>query len=404
MIRRFYILMLLVLAISIAGCGNRVELNELGITTAAGYDRQNGNWIITYQIIVPPASSTSGSSGGSQSAVTTFSSQGKTIREAVAKSSLENPKKLYFSHNNVILIGKEAAQYGLSEILDDYYRNIDARESVKVIIADGQAREYLKKLVPPEKHPGRALSEIVKRNNEMGSFYPIMNLHEVALKITSDSGAAGIPIITVSGQNVGQLESIDIFKQTSTPSKLKLEGLSVFYKGKEIGVLNQRESMGISWLTDRVNRTNLSYVNKRGEVNSFFVRKASVKVLPIKSGNHYSIQVKAKVRAELDESTTLVDITNPHIIDELQLQAEQIITSQIMEGWNASQRLHVDMLGIANKIHQRHPKSWNTLKDKWLQELAQMDINVEADVILSRTGLLQDSFSRLLYKESQGEH
>ncbi|MCG7382052.1 Ger(x)C family spore germination protein [Paenibacillus sp. ACRRY] len=404
MIRRFYILMLLVLAISIAGCGNRVELNELGITTAAGYDRQNGNWIITYQIIVPPASSTSGSSGGSQSAVTTFSSQGKTIREAVAKSSLENPKKLYFSHNNVILIGKEAAQYGLSEILDDYYRNIDARESVKVIIADGQAREYLKKLVPPEKHPGRALSEIVKRNNEMGSFYPIMNLHEVALKITSDSGAAGIPIITVSGQNVGQLESIDIFKQTSTPSKLKLEGLSVFYKGKEIGVLNQRESMGISWLTDRVNRTNLSYVNKRGEVNSFFVRKASVKVLPIKSGNHYSIQVKAKVRAELDESTTLVDITNPHIIDELQLQAEQIITSQIMEGWNASQRLHVDMLGIANKIHQRHPKSWNTLKDKWPQELAQMDINVEADVILSRTGLLQDSFSRLLYKESQGEH
>nr|WP_275440014.1 Ger(x)C family spore germination protein [Paenibacillus sp. ACRRY] len=396
--------MLLVLAISIAGCGNRVELNELGITTAAGYDRQNGNWIITYQIIVPPASSTSGSSGGSQSAVTTFSSQGKTIREAVAKSSLENPKKLYFSHNNVILIGKEAAQYGLSEILDDYYRNIDARESVKVIIADGQAREYLKKLVPPEKHPGRALSEIVKRNNEMGSFYPIMNLHEVALKITSDSGAAGIPIITVSGQNVGQLESIDIFKQTSTPSKLKLEGLSVFYKGKEIGVLNQRESMGISWLTDRVNRTNLSYVNKRGEVNSFFVRKASVKVLPIKSGNHYSIQVKAKVRAELDESTTLVDITNPHIIDELQLQAEQIITSQIMEGWNASQRLHVDMLGIANKIHQRHPKSWNTLKDKWPQELAQMDINVEADVILSRTGLLQDSFSRLLYKESQGEH
>nr|WP_154893273.1 Ger(x)C family spore germination protein [Paenibacillus xylanexedens] len=407
MIRRFYIIMILVSAISIAGCGNRVELNELGITTAAGYDRQNGNWIITYQIIVPPASSTMGTSGGSQSAVSAFSSTGKTIREAVAKSSLENPKKLYFSHTNVILIGKEAAQYGLSEIMDDYYRNIDARESVKVMIADGQAKDYLKKLVPPEKQPGRALSQIMERNHELGSFYPVMNLHEVALRITSDSGSAGIPILTVKGQDTEQLESIDIFKQTSTRGKLKLEGLSVFYKDKQIGVLSQRESMGISWLTNRVKRTKLSYINKRGEVNSFFVRKASVKVLPIKSGNHYSIQVKAKVRAELDESTTLVDITSPHIIDEMQLQAEQIITSQIMEGWNASQQLHADMLGIANKIHQRHPKDWRTLKDKWPQELAQMDINVNVDVTLSRTGLLQDSFSRLLQKESEereGEH
>lgn len=407
MIRCFYILMLLVSTISIAGCGNRTELNELGITTAAGYDRQNGNWMITYQIIVPPASSINGSSGGSQSAVTTFSSQGKTIREAVAQSSLENPKKLYFSHTNVILIGQEAAQYGLSEILDDYYRNIDARESVKVIIADGQAKDYLKKLVPPEKQPGRALSQIIERNHELGSFYPVTNLHEIALKITSDSGSAGIPILTVKGQDTRQLESIDIFKQTSTRSKLKLEGLSVFYKDKQIGVLNQRESMGISWLTDRVNRTNLSYINTRGEINSFLVQKASVKVQPIKSGNHYSIQVNAKVKAELNESTTLADITSPHIIDELQLQAERIITSQMMEGWNASQRLHVDMLSIANKIHQRHPKDWKTLQERWPQELAQMEINVNVDVSLRRTGLLQDSFSRLLHKESgesEGEH
>ena len=93
--------------------------------------------------------------------------------------------------------------------MDDYYRNIDARESVKVIIADGQAREYLKKLVP-RKQLGRALSQIIERNHELGSYYPVMNLHEIALKITSDSGSAGIPILTVTGQDTRQLESIDI--------------------------------------------------------------------------------------------------------------------------------------------------------------------------------------------------
>ncbi|XOJ01798.1 Ger(x)C family spore germination protein [Paenibacillus polymyxa] len=405
MFRRWFALILFISTMSIAGCGNGVELNDLGITTATGVDRQNGNWNISYQIIVPPASSTNGSStGGSQAAVTTFSSQGKTIREAIAKSSLENPKKLYFAHTNVLLIGDDAAKYGISEIMDDYYRNIDARESVKIIIADGKARDYLNKLVPPEKQPGRALSEILERNKERGSFYPVMNLHEVALKITSDSGVAGIPIVTLKGRDASKLESIDTFKQTSTSSHLRLDGLSVFFKDKEIGNLNETESKGISWLTDGVDRTNLSYTGVKGEVNSFLVRKASVKVIPIKSGSHYTVQVSAKVDAELDESTALKDIVNTQIVDELQIQAEQIIRKEIMDGWNASQRLHVDMLGIANKIHQRHPKDWKVLKNNWSEELAHMDININVAVTLRRVGLLQDSFNRLLETNSEGEY
>lgn len=236
MIRLQSILILLMLGLITAGCGNRTELNDLGITTATGFDRKNGKWIITYQVIVPPASSSIGSSsGGSQSPVNTFSSEGKTIREAVAQSSVENPKRLYFAHTNVVLIGEEAARYGIAEIMDHYYRNIGARESAKLIIADGQAKEYLKKLIPPEKQPGRALSEILERNNEKGSYYPVMNIHEVGLKITSDSGSAGIPGVTTDTLSDNKQSSIDIFKETSIPGNLRLQGLSVFLKDKRSG-------------------------------------------------------------------------------------------------------------------------------------------------------------------------
>ncbi|WP_440109239.1 Ger(x)C family spore germination protein [Paenibacillus sp. QZ-Y1] len=404
MIRWKSILMLFVFGLATTGCGNWTELNDLGISTATGFDRQNGKWIITYQIIVPPVSSQNGSSsGGSQAPVNTFSSEGKTIREAIAKSSVENPKRLYFAHTNVVLIGEEAAKYGIAEILDHYYRNIGARESAKIIIAGGEAREYLKKLVPPEKQPGRALSDILARNNEKGSFYPVMNLHEVGLKITSDSASAGIPTLKVRGHNADRLNSIDIFKEISSPSKLSLEGLSVFYKDKQIGILNQHESMGISWLTNRVNSSNLTYLGEKGEANSFLVRKAKIKVAPVKKSHHYAVQVDARVDAELDESTSGEDIMSTHTIHELQRQAEQIIREQIMDGWKGNQRLHVDMLGIANTIHQRHPKDWKTLKDNWRTELAKMDINIKVDVTLKRVGLLQDSFSKLLRSKDEGK-
>ena len=110
---------LLLIALCLTGCGNRTELNELGITTATGYDGQKGNWTITYQVIVPSAMSTGSGvagGGGSQAAIHTFSTKGSTIREAVAASSLENPRRLYFAHTNVIVIGKGTAEAGIAEI------------------------------------------------------------------------------------------------------------------------------------------------------------------------------------------------------------------------------------------------------------------------------------------------
>ncbi|MBT2285543.1 Ger(x)C family spore germination protein [Paenibacillus polymyxa] len=401
----FVLLILFVSAVSISGCsGNRTELNDLGVTTATGFDRKNGNWCISYQIIVPPANTATGAMGGSQTPVTIFSAYGKTIKEALTRSSLENPKKVYFAHTNVILIGDEAAKYGIAEIMDNFYRNVNARETVKVIITDGEAKNYLKKLVPPEKQPGLALSEILERSNERGSYYAVMNLHEIALKITSDSGTAGIPILTVKGKETGKLESINIYKQTSTPAKLKLEGLSIFYKDKEIGIMNQSESMGVSWLTDQVHRTSLSYTGENGEVNNFLVRKANVKVMPIKSGQHYSVQVNVKANAELDESTSQKDLESTHNIQKMQLEGARVIKSQILTGWNASQRLRVDPMGIANKIHQRDPKYWKKIENTWPQELAQMDIHINVDFTIQRVGLLQNSFGRLLHKENEGEH
>lgn len=404
MIKRWFSVLMLALSMVVAGCGNLTEMNDLGITTATGIDRQNGKWLVTYQTIVPPASAGKSSSGGAQTSVNTFTSEGKTINEAVSKSSLENSKKLYFAHTHVLLIGEEAARHGIAEVMDEYYRSIDARESVKVLVADGQAKEYLKFQVPPEKQPGRALSGILNRNTEMGSFYPVMTLHEIALKMTSDSGAVGIPTITVKGKERSELESTDIFKQTSPPVKLRLAGLSVFSKDKKIGELSESESLGISWLTNRIKIANLTFSGDNGEINSFLVRKAVVNVKPLKSGLHYIVHVDVKVNAELSESTSQKEITSASDIRILQRQAEQVIKAQVVQGWTANQRLRVDLLGLANKIHQRHPKDWKAIQENWPQELAQMDVEVDVGVSLKRVGLLQDSFSKLLKSKEQEEH
>ncbi|MCE3202299.1 Ger(x)C family spore germination protein [Paenibacillus sonchi] len=403
--RRWVVAIWLVTGLLLAGCGNRIEMNELGITTATGFDGQQGDWTITYQIIIPPAmaSGAGGSSGGggSQAAVHTFSAHGKTIREAVAASSRDNPRKLYFAHTNVLIIGKQAAETGIEEILDTYYRNPDARETVKVLVADGEARDFLNKLIPPEKLPGRALSDILQKNKQLSSYYPSVSVHQLALGISSDSGSAGVPEVSLTGTDSSSLESSSVFQQTSTSSKLKISGLSVFQKAKMVGTLNQNESTGISWLTDQIHLTTISYSSRDDtDVSAFLVRNAKVKVTPVKEALHYTIKVKAKVVVgEFLETTTHEDLLKTQSVKKLEQQAEQIIRTQILDGWKAVQQLKIDLVGIGNKIHRKSPKDWKRLKESWPEGIADMDMDIDVEVNLKRPGLFQSSFSRLLESE-----
>jgi len=388
----------------LTGCGNRTELNGIGITTATGVDGKQGNWTITYQVINPSAMSSSaggGTGGASQSAVYTFSTHAKTIREAIDITSLENARKLYFAHNDVIIIGKQSAEEGIAEVVDTYLRNSQSRETVKLLIADGEAREYLKMLVPPEKLPGQALSQILKESNQTGSFFPSKSIFEFALEISSDSGAVGIPEISLKGNDGLQLESIDIFKETSSKAKLKLSALSVFKADKRIGKLNQSESLGVSWLNNKVNSTTFSFEDKDSDMrlSTFWVRNAKVKVTPVKGPLHYSLNVKANVTGELVESNSQEPIDKSEGMNNMQQQVEKVIESQILAGWNAIQKLNIDLIGIANIIHRKHPKDWKNIKESWSEEFANMDINIEVKVVIKRPGLFQKSFSNMLGKE-----
>ncbi|WP_410512221.1 Ger(x)C family spore germination protein [Paenibacillus sp. BR2-3] len=400
---------LLLIGLWLSGCGNQTELNELGIISATGVDGTEGNWTVTYQIIIPSAMSSgaggSGGGGGSQSAVHTFSTEGKTIREAIDVSNLENPRKLYFAHNNVLLIGKETANAGINEIVDSYLRNFDSRETVKVMVADQEARDLLKQLVPPERLPGVALAKILKKDSQMGSFFPTITMYEIAQRISSETGAVGIPEVSMVGSGDEKLDSIEVFQKTSSKVKLKLSGLSVFKGSKRIATLNRMESQGISWLDNKMNSSTLSFEdpNTKDGVKSFTafqVHIAKVKTTPVKGPLHYTLNVKVRVNGEIVESASQEDISKTEGINKMQQLVNKQIEAQIQDSWKTIQKLNVDLLGIANKVHRKYPKDWNKIKGSWSDELARMDIKIDVQTIISRPGLFQKSFTKQVEPET----
>ncbi|MHB0882761.1 Ger(x)C family spore germination protein [Paenibacillus sp. SEL1] len=396
---RFF--MVLVVLFSLTGCWNRVELNELWVTAATGVDMMDdGQWMMSYQIIVPSAiaSGTGGGSGSSsQPASHVFSIKSKTYNQALSYSNLETSRRIYIAHNRVIYIGKRAAEKGMDRLIDFYLRNTEAREMVSIIITDGLASDLIKKLLPPEKLQGAAMAELVDKESDSLSLFPKVRVYDFVLSMNSDSKSIGVPVAELIGErdheNEKEAESLDVFKKTSTPLKLALTKLGVFQNGKLKGFLDKEESLGVSYLSQKVNNSEISFPCSeqlgREMYSSLTVNSADVKLIPRKTSSHYTMQVRVEINGTLNESTCTKDISKTKTIHDMEKEIGKEVTRTINEGWDKLQELGVDATGFADRIHRRFPREWETVKEDWEQEFKKIELDIRVDARIQRPGLLQ---------------
>ncbi|MDG0793862.1 Ger(x)C family spore germination protein [Cohnella ginsengisoli] len=391
----------------LAGCWDRRELNELGITAATSVDRSDKEWIVTYQVIVPSAMWTGAGGGGaassSQSSVHVFTSRGSTIREAAGRANLEFTRQLYFSHTDVLVLGKEAAQHGISEVLDLFLRSFDSRETVLLTVTDGEASKIMRKLVPPEKLPGRAIASILETAQKTSGRTPAVKIFDVARSIYSDSNAILVPEIglrRVDGGNEKDLEGVDAYKTTIVPTKLRLLRLGVFKGAKLVGWIDQEESYGLDWLNNRIKKSMIAFpcpgAKSEEEHAVFQVRAAKTHVVPVKAKDTFQINVRVKAKGALSESSCTRSLTDPATVSAMEKQIEKVILDDIRLGWSAAQRMHADLAGFADKIHRKYPDAWQKAKQDWERQLEQVELNIRVQATLENTGMLNDTVSEKL--------
>lgn len=405
----FIVILLTSVCLTMTGCWDRTELNDLSVTTATGFDRRDGKWIVSFQVVIPSATPTQGGGGGggSQSSVHVFTTSGKTIREAANNAYFQNTRRLYFAHTDIMVIGKEAAEYGINQILDLYFRNADTRETVILSITNGKASDVLRKLVPTERYPGEALAKTMKKQARFTSYFPVIRVYQFAQKIVSDAGAAGIPEISLPEKSGKDLESIDIVKKTYASEQLAISRLGVFRKDRLIGWLQPKESLGISFLTDQVKGSTIPFTctdeNTKDKISTFRLLKSKSQVTAHREGEQFRIQIKIRTRGELLEVKSGLNLEDPNKVKHLEKDIEQEILRIANSGWDAAKKLQIDLPGFANAVHRKFPKEWKKVKNFWEEnELIKIKLDVQVKVALQRPGLLKKSFEQIMKEKEEG--
>ena len=388
---------LLAICLTLTGCWDRMELNRLAITSATGVDYKDGKWIVSYQVVIPAAISaamTATGGGAAKLPVVVYSTSGNTIREAVWKSALESPRRLFFSHTRVLVVSREAAKQGLAPLIDIYLRNPDSRETVSVLISDDDARRIMEQLMQIQIIPGDGIAETIVGEARDLSILPNMKMYNLTMELLGPAKSAIIPEILISGTK--GVTSADDLNRTTLSSKLRLGRLAALKDDKFVGWLERPEALGVSFMRNQVKATSFSFscsASMPGDNSAFRLTLSKTKVTPRRlPDGRFEMEIAVKGEGTLLETSCPMDVNQPEAVRQMERQLEQKIVGIIEMSWQAVKKLDTDIVGFADSIHRAYPKTWRQLAPNWSKAFGEIEIRPKADITVKSLGLSGDAF------------
>jgi spore germination protein KC len=363
------ILLVLVILFSISGCWDAAEINELGFVLSVAIDKDGDKYKVTAQIAKPDTYSKTPSGGkAEEKPFWLISATGRSVFEAIRNMAVLSPRRIFWAHIKVIIIGETLAKNDIHDVLDFFTRNPELRLRTLVAVTPGDAGKILETVPLMEKDPATDLESVIDNKSLAGKGYRNMLKNFLEDYLDPSANPATSRII--------------ISKNEGKPS-LELSGAAVFRENKLAGWLDEQETKGLLWIKNDIS-------------SSIMVVKCPFDGRPvtveIKSGDtsvqssvengiiHYHIKVKAT--CNLVEQGCTTDFSDEENLHKLEKVLGPAIQSDIRSTLSAAQNLRVDFLGFNEVLHRQHKQDWLQLSKNWPEAFSEATfaIDVQTDI------------------------
>ncbi|SEN73371.1 spore germination protein KC [Paenibacillus sophorae] len=391
--RKLGILVLIIAMLPMTGCWSRVELNDLSIVTATAIDKMDdGNYLLTLQIAVPlmlgPAegSGKGGGSGGGNKPTVIVSEKGETIMDACRKLQEKLPRRLFFSHSRIIVIGENLAREGVAPVLDFFTRYRESRLRSYILFSKGKAGDILNLNAKWEKVSAEEIREEEKRHIGLQIY-----LKDFIHMLLTDGIEPVAAQVTLKPAEEGSEEG-----SSGQDKNAAISGTAVLHKDKLVGWLDDTETRGVLWLR---NELKTSYVTvdipkeKGGGRFTVLVFGATTKIKPAIRNDKIKINVEIHTENILFENNSQLDISKPQVIQYIEKELEQEIRKRIeLTLFKAQKTFNSDIFGLGTAVYRAYPKAWNRqYKDRWDDEFSRVEVDIHPHTKVVRTGLTNKS-------------
>lgn len=364
---------------TLTGCWDRVEVNDLAIITAAAIDRmEDGTITISVQLFIP-RSITSGETGEDPSQGSTFVREGtgENLAYAVAKLQANVPRKLFWGHCKMYIFGEEQARSGIRNEIDFLTRHPSPRGNSIMYVSKGEAKDILMLVPPLERYSGEALKKLTIDENGMKT-----TLMDIDKGLIGDSESLSMPYI----QKLSPVEQ----SRKSFETIPVIVGTAIFKKDKMVGTLNMKETRGLLWLKDKVKGSTISIKPKEEAGNIIMTPTVgNIKYNPQIIDGRWIMNLNINMEGDIVQNETNLNLMNENILKKMKSQFEETLKERVAQTVEKIQQEYkADVIGFGKRFHQKYPKEWKKVREKWDEQFAQVKVNVNVYAKVRRSGYI----------------
>lgn len=398
-------LIMVCISLLLTGCWDYREVDRLAPVLAIGLDSIPGSKIIllTVQIASPGGKGRSKDTGGQGGAYTVMHSEGKTLSEAIHNLTTQSSRRILLSQNKLTVLGKDFAETGIGEILDDLKRARESRRTDWVLTTDKTAKEILEKDVALDRVPAKGLDLIMQNFTKMGRVLP-MRRNDFFARLNGDSRVSFSPLVQlndVDKQVTSQLEkTVDRpLDSEGKPNTLTVGKTAIFKNNRMVGVLNEDDTKAHRWLIEspKGSGITLTYAPEsetkgdKGEI-SLDILDGKTVIIPQISEDGIMMNIVMTAKVSLHETgTTGVNVLDPKVAAQLELQAAETMQLQLEHTINSAQKeLKADYVDFAENLHNYYPVEWKQIKDNWDDIFPTVDYQISCEVEILSIGMITD--------------
>ena len=423
----FWIIILLLALVSIHN-KEYIEVSDRAMVHAVGIDKSEEGITVTLQVFKAQGPGGDTQIDPSKSNVFVISNTAETIDKAIAGCESQLGNYVFIGHNQIIVLGSGVSFERPKELLSYFIQRKDNYLGVSVVMAENTAKEVMQVQLTRGALASENFTEIIQMYRDNGETVYSDMLHFLN-SIEGKDKSAVLPIVSVrkastdyyNEENGGVAESenqqesskaSDESSQQESSSKpeesssqqessgqsaqgasqqggeqsggqksesgqeqlLAISKAAVIRDGKIQGTLDEKEIVGVNWLTKRIDHTVVD-VEINGRNVGASVKKRDIDLSVKKRENRLVFKADIKASVVTDESV-MISFSKK----DLERSIEKKIKSDCMTAAKkAYDEYDADILDVYNLIRFYYPQIYLDFSDNYdeLKKFIDFEINVK---------------------------
>jgi spore germination protein KC len=367
---------ILINSFATTACWNYREVEDLAIVAGAAVDKgEKARYKLTVEVVKIAA----GNDAVTESKL--ISSEGDTIFDCARNAISVSGKRLYWSHNKILIISKAVAEKGVIEMIDWFNRDSETRANVQLAIsAENTAEDIFKGKEVIQTIKAFEMEEMLKNEKNL-SKSPRMEVWEFANNM-AEEGIYGCAA-------VAKLKEMDGGGKTPT-----IGGTAIFKGDKLIGIVDEDKTMDILFTQDNIKGGLLVETVKDKDKDkeipiTFEIFKSKTKIKPVFNKNQVKINVDIETTVALAELGGCKDLIEEKGREELIKLSETALKNRVEKTIKGIQKEYgTDIFGFGKRIYENEYKEWQKIKDNWDENFKNLQVNVKTKIIIKNSSML----------------